>query len=425
MKLIPTINRIVIGDVGSGKTIVAFLVALSYLHGLEGGFGDVCLLAPTEVLAYQHYISLRSLIQSISTQTEYTTPITIYLSSKQRYINDEPFTKAQFAKKLIELKENKSQIFWIGTHSLLHLENFAPLLVLIDEQHRFGVEQRKKLTHHNGELETSAHFISFTATPIPRTLALTLFDSLKPHYLSTLSSRKPIKTTQHTLESFNTTILPLIKARIEDNEKVYVIVTKVQDKEEGEDEEVWSIKKTTTLLEGYFPDQVLTVHGKEKEKQAILTEFKESESKHILVATTVVEVGVDVGKATLMVIVNAERYGLSALHQIRGRIGRNDKEDNLCVLVTPEKYQFIKRLNYIKQSNDGFELAQKDLELRGGGDVVGKLQSGFDYEIDEILGLEPEKYEELKVLSQTALADPSLSRLHTYVDNELKRVWDE
>jgi ATP-dependent DNA helicase RecG len=227
---IPTVNRIVIGDVGSGKTIVAFLAALSYLHGLKAASADVCLLAPTEVLAYQHYISLRQLVKTISTSTEYSTPTTIYLSSKQRYIDDEPYTKAQFTKKISELKESNSHIFWIGTHSLLHLENLTPLLVLVDEQHRFGVEQRKKLSNQNEHKDISAHFISFTATPIPRTLALTLFDSLKPHYLTTLTSRKPIKTIQQTLESFDSTIVPLIRGRVSNNEKVYIIVSKVQDK---------------------------------------------------------------------------------------------------------------------------------------------------------------------------------------------------
>jgi ATP-dependent DNA helicase RecG len=421
-KLKQAINRIVIGDVGSGKTIVAFLVALTYLHGIEKG--EVALLAPTEVLAHQHYQSLLNYLETIKTQTDFTTPTPIFLSSKLYEIDGEKFTKSKAIKQIEIIKPERQKLFWVGTHSLLHFEQLEPDLVLIDEQHRFGVQQRKKLT--TKEDDTQAHFISFTATPIPRTLALTFFDTLKPHFLETLSSRKAIKTIQNNQENFLQSALSLIQKRIEHDEKIYIINAKVLDKEDtDEEDEVWSIKKTHALLEPYFPGEILVVHGKETEKKKILSEFKESKEKHILIATTVVEVGVDVGDATLMLILNSERYGLSALHQIRGRIGRNDKEDNLCVLYTPEKYRFIKRLSFLKETNDGFALAEKDLEIRGSGDVIGKIQSGFDFEIDELLGLPTEQYEAIKLLAQTALEQKTLPRLDTYLEKELGKIWEE
>jgi ATP-dependent DNA helicase RecG len=416
------INRIVIGDVGSGKTIVAFLVALTYLQGLKNG--EVALLAPTEVLAHQHYQSLLQYLETIKTETDFTTPTPIFLSSKLYEIDGEKFTKSKAIIQIQTLQTEGRKLFWVGTHSLLHFEQLDPDLVLIDEQHRFGVQQRKKLTAKDDD--TQAHFISFTATPIPRTLALTFFDTLKPHFLETLSSRKAIRTIQNNQENFLESALPLIKSRIDKGEKVYIINAKVLDKEDGEEEdEVWSIKKTFALLEPYFPGEILVVHGKETEKKNILREFKESTEKNILIATTVVEVGVDVGSATLMLILNSERYGLSALHQIRGRIGRNDLEDNLCILYTPQKYRFIKRLGFLKDNNDGFALAEKDLELRGSGDVIGKIQSGFDFEIDELLGLPTEQYEEIKQLAQTAIEQKNLPRLDSYLEKELGKIWEE
>jgi ATP-dependent DNA helicase RecG len=415
------VHRIVIGDVGSGKTIVAFFTALTFLHGVESG--EVAMLAPTEVLAYQHYLSLLELTQNISNNTKYEVPEIIFLSSKNREINGEKYTKSKLEKAVENIQNQNKKIFWIGTHSLLHSDQISPDMVLIDEQHRFGVQQRKKLTREQENQE--AHFISFTATPIPRTLALTFFDSLQPLFLSKLTDRKPIQTIQKSQENFLEIAKPYIENRIQKCEKIYVINAKVVDKEDDDNDEVWSIKKTSELLEKQFPGKVLSVHGKEKEKKAILNEFKTSPDKHILVATTVVEVGVDVGQATLMLILNSERYGLSALHQIRGRIGRNDLDDNLCVLFTPEKYQYIKRLRFLKETNDGFVLAEKDLELRGSGDVIGSIQSGFDYDIDELLGLPPEQYEAIKSLAKDAIHRDDLPRLEQYLNKELTKIWEE
>jgi ATP-dependent DNA helicase RecG len=413
------LNSIVIGDVGSGKTIVAFMVALGYLHGLESG--EVALLAPTEVLANQHYQSLQNLLKNLA---DPDSPTTIYSSSKSYEINGQKFTKTKLEKALIELKNSHKKFFWVGTHSLLFKDTLNADLVLIDEQHRFGVQQRQKLTGDSqGEY---AHFVSFTATPIPRTLALTFFDSLTPHFLDTLKSRTPIKTSHANQEDFDASVLPKIGAELRKNQKVYVICAKVLDSEDEAEnpDEVWSLKKTTEILEHHFPGKVLSVHGKESAKQAILQEFKDNPQKQILVATTVIEVGVDVPSATLAVILNAERFGLSALHQIRGRVGRNTLENNYCILVTPKKYSFIKRLQYIQNSNDGFELAQKDLELRGGGDMIGKVQSGFDDDLEDLMTLDNEHYNELQKIIKN-LDINSLPRLQNYVLKESQKVWDE
>ena len=417
------LNRIVIGDVGSGKTIVAFIIGLCYLKGLPKG--QVAMLAPTEVLAYQHYQSLLSLLKNDPENND--KPVCIYCTSKEIKVNGEKIPKAKFEKILNELTNKK--LFWIGTHSLLYKNQLDPDLVFIDEQHRFGVEQRKKLTTSGqNSSDLYSHFVSFTATPIPRTLALTFFDSLKPHFLDTLKSRKPVITTQMNQEDFETKIIPKIRAELDQQNKVYIICAKVKDPEEDEENEVWSIKKTSELVSQYFPDQVLTVHGKEKEKKTILDEFKSSENKNILVATTVIEVGVDVSQATMVVILNSERYGLAALHQIRGRVGRNEKEHNYCILVTPEKYRFIKRLQYIQQTHSGFELAEKDLEIRGAGDIIGKTQSGFDSDMEEVIGLDPEYYAKIKSMvdniDYTSLTQ-TLPRLQAYIERESKQVWEE
>jgi ATP-dependent DNA helicase RecG len=423
----PVLNRIVIGDVGSGKTIVAFIIALSYLHGINTG--QVALLAPTEVLAYQHFISLLDFVSKLQKTGIQDNPVCIFSTSKEYRIDGEKLTKSKFEKALNELIATNAKLFWIGTHSLLYKSQLNADLVLIDEQHRFGVEQRKKLSATKDDFEEMyAHFISFTATPIPRTLALAFFDSLKPHFLDTLASRRPIKTSRENQEDFKTKVIPKISQEIAVGNKVYIICTKVQDPEDDQENETWSIKKTAEIMEKCFPNQVLTVHGKDSEKKSILQNFKESAKKNILVATTVIEVGVDVSQATMVVIINAERYGLAALHQIRGRVGRNDLENNYCILVTPEKYRFIKRLQYLQDSNDGFVLAEKDLEIRGSGDIIGKSQSGFESYIEEMIGLDPERYQSIKKMVDDIdfnSLSTNLPRLHTYVERESNKVWEE
>jgi ATP-dependent DNA helicase RecG len=414
-----SINRIIIGDVGSGKTIVAFLIALNYLKSLTEG--TVAMLAPTEVLAFQHYQKLLEYI-GLWQEDFFSQLDVIYLSNKSNYLNGEKITK-----KVLDNRKIKKYQFFIGTHALLFKPEISANLVMVDEQHRFGVNQRQKLTQNTQhELEVSPHFLSFTATPIPRTLALTVFKSLQPHFLQTLSERKPIETRIDTFENLETKIVQVISDEISKNRKVYVICAKVEDKEEADD--IWSIGKATTVLEKYFPGKILSVHGKLAEKKDILQAFKDDAQKSVLVATTVVEVGVDVRQASLVVILNAERFGLSALHQIRGRVGRNDFEDNQCILVTQKEYQKSRRLRYLCELQDGFKIAEKDLELRGGGDFLGKAQSGFGDEIENLLGLNPELYYQIsEVVDQLDFdnLEQQLPRLSRYLEIESQKVWEE
>jgi ATP-dependent DNA helicase RecG len=378
------------------------------------------LLAPTEVLAFQHYQKLRELINSAQTQWGWLE--TIFLTSKSIYWNQDKITKKELTKRV---EQNQKKLFWIGTHALLHSQNLRPDLVMVDEQHRFGVEQRQKLTQKSARL--LPHFVSFTATPIPRTLALTIYESLQPLFLQRLSGRSPIHTQISFFDNLESHVVSKIQSHLQQGRKVYVICTKVQEVENKEPDELWSVSQASKLLEKHFPEQVMTVHGKMSEKKDVLAEFKESVSKNILVATTVIEVGVDVPQASLAVILNAERFGLSALHQIRGRVGRNDLEDNECLLVTYFKYARSRRLKYLQESQDGFALAEKDLEIRGAGDMLGKLQSGFGDEIDKLIGLNPELYRQIGQLVSGLDLDNlgPLPRLQKYLQTKAQEVWKE
>jgi ATP-dependent DNA helicase RecG len=421
------LNSIVIGDVGSGKTIVGFLTALTYLKNLPGG--QVCLLAPTEILAYQHYTNLLLFKNSLSADLQADFPTVVFASAKKNSINGgEKITKKKLekniSKRLIEFPDSK--IFWIGTHSLLHSKNINPNLVMVDEQHKFGVLQRQKLNLK--QVKNPPHFISFSATPIPRTMALTVFANLNPHFLETLPGRNKIDTRIEFFEKFDEKIIPIIQNRLDSREKIYVVCTKI-DPGESEDEETFSTTKVYAKLSKFFENNVLEVHGKMAEKKEILEEFKNSKTKNILVTTTVVEVGVDIPEATLMIILNAEKYGLAALHQLRGRVGRNNKDNNSCLLVTWQKYKGAKRLDYLNKYESGFILAQKDLELRGSGSLYGEVQSGFAPEVEAMIGLDPEMYEEIarlvKNLDIDNLSENGLSRLERYLKKEQKKIWEE
>jgi ATP-dependent DNA helicase RecG len=422
--IIPAVNRIVIGDVGSGKTLVAFISAITYLNGLERS--EAVILAPTEVLAYQHYLKLLEL----KTEEKNLIPWLdcIFLSGKGNYINGEKLPPAKFKVKFESIMNQPNpKVFWVGTHAVLFNEMITPDLVMVDEQHRFGVRQREKLSKQ--QLDLSPHFISFTATPIPRTLALTVYDTLEPIFVEILQSRNPIQTSINTFDKLETDVMAQIKSQLDIGRKVYVICTAVEQAEDSEDKKsLWSVTKTTKLMQKYFGDLVMSVHGKMADKKDILSEFKSSETKNILVATTVVEVGVDVSEATLVVILNAERFGLSALHQIRGRVGRNNYENNYCILVTYKEFSFGKRLKFLCQHNDGFVLAQKDLEIRGAGDVIGSMQSGFGNEIDQLIGLNPDLYTQIKNIVKSidlVSLDNDLPRLSKYLASEKAKVWEE
>ncbi len=418
------INRIVIGDVGSGKTIVAFLLALNYLKTLPES--TVVMLAPTEVLAFQHY--QKFLEYKNMWQDDFVSGVRcIFLSNKQSLVESEKLTK-----KKLELELTNTDIkhrFIIGTHAVLFQTLIVPDLILVDEQHRFGVEQRKSLTQkHNldDKIQTTPHFVSFTATPIPRTLALTVYKSLQPHFLEPLKERNPIRTNIEIFDNLEKNAVPLIQNELDKQRKVYIICPKIEEKDE--EDELWSVAKAEKFFNKFFQGNILTVHGKLTEKKDILAKFKNSWDQNVLIATTVVEVGVDVPEASLVLILNAERFGLSALHQIRGRVGRNSFSDNRCLLITSKEFTRAKRLKYICQLQDGFQIAEKDLELRGSGDILGKVQSGFGDEIENLLGLNPELYYQISDLVDELnfeKLDSDIPRLQNYLQKEAKKVWEE
>jgi ATP-dependent DNA helicase RecG len=349
-------NRLLQGDVGSGKTIVAFI---AMLLAIDNGF-QACLMAPTEILAEQHYQGLKKYADSLNI------PIDILTGSS-----------TSGGRKLIhDYLESGDMKILIGTHALLEEKvKFKNLgLAIIDEQHRFGVEQRSKLWHKNDT--TFPHVLVMTATPIPRTLAMTLYGDLDVSIIDELPpGRKPIKTV-HRYDSHRLRVFGFIREEIEKGRQVYMVYPLIEESEK---------LNLKNLMDGYesiaraFPEyQISIVHGqmKPKDKEYEMQRFLKKETQ-IMVATTVIEVGVNVPNASIMIIENAERFGLSALHQLRGRVGRGS-EQSYCILMT--KYELSKeareRIKVMVETNDGFEIANTDLRLRGPGDLAGTQQSG-------------------------------------------------
>lgn len=358
-------NRLLQGDVGSGKTLVALM---SMLIALDNGY-QTCLMAPTEILASQHCETIRQFLGDMPIRVEL---LTGSVKGKKR----EAILKG------VTLGEVH---ILIGTHAVLEdTVNFASLgMVIIDEQHRFGVAQRAKLW---GKNTRPPHVLVMTATPIPRTLAMTLYGDLDVSVIDELPpGRKPIRTI-HQFDNRRASLYASIRSQIEEGRQVYIVYPLIQESEKMD------IKN---LEEGYehicaeFPEyKVSKVHGKMKpaDKDAEMQRFVTGETQ-IMVATTVIEVGVNVPNASVMVIENAERFGLSQLHQLRGRVGRG-ADQSYCILVTGYKLteETRKRIEIMVNSNDGFEIAEADLKLRGPGDLEGTQQSGiaFDLKIADI-----------------------------------------
>ena len=358
-------NRLLQGDVGSGKTLVALM---SMLIALDNGY-QTCLMAPTEILASQHCETIRQFLEDMPIRVEL---LTGSVKGKKR----EAILKG------VTLGEVH---ILIGTHAVLEdTVNFASLgMVVIDEQHRFGVAQRAKLW---GKNTRPPHVLVMTATPIPRTLAMTLYGDLDVSVIDELPpGRKPIRTI-HQFDNRRASLYASIRSQIEEGRQVYIVYPLIQESEKMD------IKN---LEEGYehicaeFPEyKVSKVHGKMKpaDKDAEMQRFVTGETQ-IMVATTVIEVGVNVPNASVMVIENAERFGLSQLHQLRGRVGRG-ADQSYCILVTGYKLteETRKRIEIMVNSNDGFEIAEADLKLRGPGDLEGTQQSGiaFDLKIADI-----------------------------------------
>lgn len=350
-------NRLLQGDVGSGKTIVAFICMLLVI----GGKAQAALMAPTEILAQQHFNNLKRYADAMG--------ISIALLTGS--------TKRAVRKDLHDQLQSGRMAILIGTHALLEEEvRFHQLgLAIIDEQHRFGVAQRSKLWQKNAAYHP--HVLVMTATPIPRTLAMTLYGDLDMSVIDEMpKGRKPIKTT-HQFDSHRLQLNAFLRSQIEAGRQVYVVYPLIEESEKLD---------LKHLMDGYesisraFPDLAISIlHGqmKSEAKDFEMSRFVKGET-HIMVATTVIEVGVDVPNASVMVIENAERFGLSQLHQLRGRVGRG-ADQSYCILMTSYKLSADSRLrmNTMVRTNNGFEIAETDLELRGPGDLMGTQQSGL------------------------------------------------
>ena len=358
-------NRLLQGDVGSGKTLVALM---SMLIALDNGY-QACMMAPTEILAAQHYETIKQLLFGMDVRVE------LLMGS----------VKGKKREEILKGLLTGEVHILIGTHAVLEdTVGFSSLgMVVIDEQHRFGVAQRAKLWAKN---TTPPHVLVMTATPIPRTLAMTLYGDLDVSVIDELPpGRKPIQTI-HQFDNRRPSLYAGIRKQINEGRQIYIVYPLIKESEKMD------IKN---LEEGYehicaeFPDcKVSKVHGQMKpaEKDAEMQRFVSAETQ-IMVATTVIEVGVNVPNASVMVIENAERFGLSQLHQLRGRVGRG-ADQSYCILVTSYKLseETRKRLEIMVQTNDGFEIAEADLKLRGPGDLEGTQQSGvaFDLKIADI-----------------------------------------
>ena len=406
-------NRLLQGDVGSGKTIVAFM---SMLIALDNGF-QACLMAPTEILSVQHYNGLLYMCKNLN--------ISLSLLTGS--------TKTSKRKKIHESLENGELQLLIGTHALLEDKvKFKNLgLAIVDEQHRFGVAQRSKLWHKN---EFPPHVLVMTATPIPRTLAMSVYGDLDSSVIDELPpGRKEVKTV-HRFDSNRLKVFRFLKDEIAKGRQVYVVYPLIQESEALDYKD---------LMDGYesivrdFPQpsyQISIVHGKMKpaDKDFEMDRFVRGETQ-IMVATTVIEVGVNIPNASVMVIESAERFGLSQLHQLRGRVGRG-AEQSYCILMTSHKLTADAkiRLETMVQTNDGFEISEVDLKLRGPGDLMGTQQSGvLNLRIADIV----KDTEILKVARNYAIrtlnADPSLtSEQNTPIRNtyaqlvKFKNIWN-
>lgn len=358
-------NRLLQGDVGSGKTLVALM---AMLIAIGNGY-QACIMAPTEILAEQHLATIRQFLGDMDIRTELLTGV---VKGKRRQ------------EILDHLAAGEINIL-VGTHAIIEdTVVFARLgLAVVDEQHRFGVAQRAKLW---GKNRIPPHILVMTATPIPRTLAMTLYGDLDISVIDELPpGRKPIQTI-HKYDNQTTSLYQGIRQQINSGRQVYIVYPLI---EESEKSDLKNLEDGFEAMRDIFPEYKLSkVHGrmKPKEKDAEMQRFARGETQ-ILVATTVIEVGVNVPNASVMVILDAQRFGLSQLHQLRGRVGRG-ADQSYCILVTTFKLseETRKRIDIMCETNDGFRIAEADLKLRGPGDLEGTQQSGiaFDLKIADI-----------------------------------------
>ena len=358
-------NRLLQGDVGSGKTLVALM---SMLIAIDNGY-QACIMAPTEILAEQHLATIMEFLKGMDLRVALLTGI----------------VKGKRREEVLEGLLDGTIHILVGTHAVIEdTVQFARLgFVVVDEQHRFGVAQRAKLWSKS---TNPPHVLVMTATPIPRTLAMTLYGDLDVSIIDQLPpGRKPVRTT-HVFGTRMTSLYDGIRQQIREGRQVYIVFPLI---EESEKSDLKNIEDGFEVLKQAFPEFRLSkVHGKmkPKDKEEEMQKFVKGETQ-ILVATTVIEVGVNVPNASVMVILEAQRFGLSQLHQLRGRVGRG-ADQSFCILVTPYKLSedTRKRIDIMCDTNDGFRIAEADLKLRGPGDLEGTQQSGmaFDLKIADI-----------------------------------------
>ncbi len=355
-------NRLLQGDVGSGKTLVALM---AMLLALDNGY-QACIMAPTEILAMQHYNTILKLLEGMSIRT-------MLLTGSTKKKDREPIHS--------DLENGTLQIL-IGTHALLEdpvqFKNLG--LVVVDEQHRFGVAQRARLWKKNTQ---PPHVLVMTATPIPRTLAMTLYGDLDVSVIDEMPpGRKPVQT-YHYFDSKRLTMYGFLRKQIDRGQQVFIVYPLIK---ESEKLDYIALEDGYAGISEFFkpPDYtVVCVHGqmKTEDKEYGMKLFKEGKA-HIMIATTVIEVGVDIPNASVMVIESAERFGLSQLHQLRGRVGRG-ADQSYCILMSGYKLsnEAKKRIETMVNTNDGFEIAEVDLKLRGPGDIEGTQQSGVPFDL--------------------------------------------
>lgn len=400
-------NRLLQGDVGSGKTLVALMCMLM---AADNGF-QACIMAPTEILANQHYETITSFLQDMDIKVALLTGS----------------TKAKDRVGLHEALQSGETHILIGTHALIEdrvlFNNLG--LVVIDEQHRFGVAQRSRLWLKN---ENPPHMLVMTATPIPRTLAMTVYGDLDVSVIDELPpGRKPIKTV-HRFDNKRGPLYDFMREQLKVGRQIYIVYPLISESEKSDYK---NLEEGFKHISEVFPEvKVGMVHGKMKpaEKEASMQLFVKGEAR-ILVATTVIEVGVNVPNASVMMIESAERFGLSQLHQLRGRVGRG-AEQSYCILVTSYKLSedSRKRIDILTSSNDGFEIAEADLKLRGPGDLEGTQQSGiaFDLKIAN-LARDGQLIEYVRSIAKSILeTDPELSLPeHIMLKQQLRKLFSK
>jgi ATP-dependent DNA helicase RecG len=402
-------NRLLQGDVGSGKTLVALM---SMLIAIDNGY-QACIMAPTEILANQHYQTVTKMLEGLNIR------VMLLTGSSRKSLRNE----------ISETLLDSSLKILIGTHALIE-ENvqFSNLgLVIIDEQHRFGVAQRAKLWQKS---INPPHILVMTATPIPRTLAMTLYGDLDVSVIDELPPGRVSVKTMHFYDSERNKVFGFLRDQISQGRQIYVVYPLIKESEKMDYKDLedgWD-----TISRVFPPPEycISVVHGKmtAAAKEESMKLFKEGKA-HILVATTVIEVGVDIPNASVMVIESAERFGLSQLHQLRGRVGRG-ADQSWCILMTSEKLskEAATRIEIMIRTNDGFEIAETDLQLRGPGDIEGTMQSGipFDLKIAD-LGKDGQLIEYVRNISEDILAkDPLLEKdQNSILKSELKRLFSK